>query len=78
VNFIQQQAVQAIKDRDGKVFTFDHGHSMRPLIERHAQAKLDRMRRHGSRMVKVAVRRAGFLHPTAALAAVRSALAKNR
>lgn len=78
MNFIQQQAIQAVKDRGGKAFTFDHGWSMRPVIERHAQAKLDRMRRHGSRKVKVAVRRAGSLIPTTALAAVRAAVAKHR
>jgi hypothetical protein len=46
---------------------------MKMVSESHAQQKLDRMRRHGSRKVKVAVRRAGTLNPSAALAAVRIA-----
>jgi len=71
---LQREAVKG----GARVTEFDKGFSMRPIIERSALMKLDRLRRHGSRKVKVAVRRTGSLLPTAALAAVRRSLGKNR
>ncbi|CAB3740234.1 hypothetical protein LMG22037_06373 [Paraburkholderia phenoliruptrix] len=71
--FTQQETKRQIEARGGKVFAFDRGESMNLVSENHAQQKLDRMRRHGSRKVKVAVRRAGMLNPSAAVAAVRIA-----
>ena len=69
---IQKVMAQKIRARGGKVFTFDKGHSMVLIFEHRALRQLERMRRHGSRKVKVAVRRAGSLLPTAAVATVRT------
>lgn len=71
--FTQQETKRQIEARGGKVFAVDQGKSMKAASESHAQQKLERMRRHGSRKVKVAVRRTGTLDPSAAVAAVRIA-----
>jgi len=76
--FMQTLVTREIEARGGKVFAFDKGQSMRLIFEERAQVKLQRMRRHGSRKVKVAVRRAGSLLPTAALAAVHAAVGRRR
>ncbi|MBB5547387.1 hypothetical protein [Paraburkholderia fungorum] len=70
---LQQIAARQIEGRRGKVFAFDKGVSMLPILNQHAQKKLERMRRYGSRKVKVTIRRNGWRMPVSALAAVRSA-----
>ncbi|WP_430233486.1 hypothetical protein [Paraburkholderia tropica] len=76
MNFIQQRAVQAIKDRGAKVPSFDKDVSHTPFIIAidRAQRKLSRMSRYGSRRVKVAVRRNGSVSPVDAVSTVRAAL----
>lgn len=78
MNILQQILTREIEARGGRVFSFDVGASYLPILERHAQKKLDRMRRHGSRKVKVAIRRAGSMTPMQAFAAVRSAVRQER
>lgn len=80
VNFIQQRAVQAIKDRGAKVLSFDKDVSHTPFIIAidRAQRKLSRMSRYGSRRVKVAVRRNGSVSPVDAVSTVRAAALKRR
>ena len=75
--FIQAEVKRKIATQGGKVFAMDKGHSMGLVAETRAQKKLMRMRRYGSRKVKVAVRRAGALVPSAALTTVRAAIARH-
>ncbi len=78
MNLIQQKMIQDFKDRGGKVVVFDRGASTAPMIHAmtidRAERQLARMRRHGSRKVKVAVRRFGSLPPQEAVSAIRSAV----
>lgn len=78
MNILQRTLTREIEARGGRVFSFDIGASYLPILENHAQKKLDRMRRHGSRKIKVAIRRAGAMTPTQAVAAVRIALRQDR
>lgn len=80
VNFIQQRAVQAIKDRRAKVLSLDKDVSHTPFIIAidRAQRKLSRMSRYGSRRVKVAVRRNGSVSPVDAVSTVRTTALKRR
>lgn len=76
MNFTQLQTEKAIEARGGKVVSFDKDMSSNGFVRAmdRAQKQLDRMRRYGSRRVKVAVRRNGGLSPVDTLAVVRAAL----
>jgi hypothetical protein len=76
--FIQAEVKRKMGAQGGKVFAIDKGHSMGLVAEIRAQKKLVRMRRYGSRKVKVAVRRAVALVPSAALTTVRAAVVRHR
>ncbi len=62
MNVLQMQMVREFQRRGGKVVVFDKDANMAPIIlaiyAKRAERQLARMRRHGSRNVKVAVRRA--------------------
>ncbi|WP_350357278.1 hypothetical protein [Paraburkholderia fungorum] len=70
----QKIVVRDIEARGGKVFIFDKGTSIAPILSAHAQKKLTRVRRYGSRKVKVAVRRNGSRSPMSALAVIRAVM----
>ncbi|CAB3754881.1 hypothetical protein [Paraburkholderia humisilvae] len=55
----QEAAIRAIEARGGKVFTMDVGVSYVPIVieQKRFERKIDRLRRHGSRKVKTAIRR---------------------
>ncbi|MBB4517295.1 hypothetical protein [Paraburkholderia fungorum] len=78
MNILQQVLIRDIEARGGRVFTFDVGTSSLPILQQHAQRKLERMRRYGSRKVKVTIRRSGAMTPIQALAEVRIALRQHR
>ncbi|MBR8172874.1 hypothetical protein KDX27_34675 [Burkholderia cenocepacia] len=78
MNILQQTLTREIEARGGRVFSFDVGASYLTILEQHARKKLEHMRRHGSHKVKVAIRRAGAMTPLQAIAAVRSAVRRDR
>jgi hypothetical protein len=77
--FVSQYVVsRRITARGGKVFSFDKGASIVPILNAHAKRKLERMQRYGSREVKVAVRRDGWRAPMSALATVRAVVRQSK
>lgn len=78
MNILQHALVRDIEARGGRVFTFDVGCSSLPILQQHAQRKLERLRRYGSRKVKVSIRRSGAMTPIQAIAEVRIAMRQHR
>lgn len=70
MNVLQQIAARKIEARGGTVFSFDKSASLAPILSVYAQKKLERMRRYGSRKVKVAVRRNRWRSPVSVLTVV--------
>lgn len=78
MNILQKALIRDIEARGGRVFTFDVGTSSLTIMQQHAQRRLERMRRYGSRKVKVTIRRSGAMTPIQALGEVRLALRRHR
>ncbi|MGC8213095.1 hypothetical protein [Ralstonia pseudosolanacearum] len=86
MDVLRLQVIQQFEKGGGKVVVIDKGASMVPIIHAmrvaRAERQLARMRRHGSRKVKVAVRRVERRHRrlgyvlTEAVAEVRAILRK--
>lgn len=78
MNILQKALIRDIEARGGRVFTFDVGTSSLTIMQQQAQRRLERMRRYGSRKVKVTILRSGAMTPIQALREVRLALRQHR